>query len=205
MGEIGLFEAIYTLRAMRRLKPDPVPQELVEKVLDAAIRAPSTRNLQPWRFIVIRDPALKEAIARYYRDAWEKAFGSRTPADAEEARLIRSGTYLAQHLAQVPVLILVCLEGDRVRQGRARLSLYASVFPAVQNLLLAARGLGLGTTLTTIWRAHEEEIKGLLGIPRDVEAVALIPLGYPQEPFRPNRRRPLAEVTYYERWGRREP
>ncbi|HKZ50189.1 MAG TPA: nitroreductase family protein, partial [Dehalococcoidia bacterium] len=120
-------------------------------------------------------------------------------------RLIRSGSHLARHLADVPVLILVCLEGDGARQGRARLSLYASVFPAVQNLLLAARGLGLGATLTTIWRAHEEEIKTLLGIPPQVEAVALIPVGYPQRPFGPNQRRAVSEVTYYERWGRQEP
>lgn len=201
--EIGLFEAIYTTRALRRFKPDPVPDDILRRVLDAAIRAPSGTNTQPWAFIVIKDPATKASLAEYYLDSWQAAYGERVAqldsiADASLQRILRSADYLAHHLAEAPVLILVC--------GRGRGGAPSSTLPAVQNLMLAARGLGLGSVLTSIYKVkHEADVKMLLGIPDDWETVALIPLGYPRDKFGPVRRKPVEEVTFYDRWGNTPP
>lgn len=206
--EIGLFEAIYTQKAMRRLRPGPVPDELVRKTIDAAIRAPSGGNRQPWNFVVIRDPETKSAIADYYKRSWDASYGAMPPdalerMDEQARRNYRSARYLAEHLAEVPVLILVCLRNAPPpgTPDVVRASHYGSIFPAVQNLMLAARGLGLGTALTTLHRAYEREIKELLGIPENVETVALIPMGWPRGRFGPAARLPVEKVTYYERWG----
>ncbi len=204
--EIGLFEAMYTQKALRRLKPDPVPDELVRKLLDAAVRAPSGGNRQPWAFIVIRDAEAKRKIGAWYRDAWDKTYGAipkeqRDQFEGSFARTYRSAEHLAFHLAEAPVLILVCAHGVHVPGNAASASQYGSIFPAVQNLLLAARGLELGASLTTLHKLHEAEVKEMLGVPDDVETVALIPVGYPAGRYGPAPRRPVEEVTHYERWG----
>lgn len=204
--EIGLFEAMYTQKALRRLKPDPVPDDLVRKLIDAAIRAPSGGNRQPWAFVVIRDAETKRKIGEWYRDAWDKTYGAipketRDQFEGSFARTYRSAEHLAFHLAEAPVHILVCTHGVAVPGNAASASLYGSIFPAVQNLLLAARGLELGASLTTLHKLHEAEVKSLLGIPDDVETVALIPVGYPRGKYGPAQRRPVEEVMYHERWG----
>ena len=204
--EIGLFEAMYTQRAIRRLKPDPVPDELVNKLIEAATKAPSGGDRQPWAFIVIRDAAAKQQIGAWYRDAWDKTYGqipqdARDQLDDRTKRVYRSAEHLAFHLAEAPVFILVCLTGvPRLAPNVAGASHYGSVFPAVQNLLLAARGLGLGASLTTLHKLHEDEVKQLLGIPQAVETIALVPVGYPKGRYGPNRRRPVEEVLHMERW-----
>ncbi len=198
---MDLFEAIYSQRAMRRLKTDPVPDELIWKVLDAAIRAPSGGNRQPWNFIVIKDEATKKQIAEWYLDSWNTAYGPmRQAATAAPAiaKTFNSADYLANHLAEVPVLIIATVN----HAGVAPVSPPgASVYPAVQNLMLAARALGLGTTITTLHRAHEDKVKALLGIPEGTETLALIPLGWPKGKFGPATRMPVDVVTYWEKWG----
>ena len=199
--EIGLFEAMYTQRAIRRLRPDPVPDELVHQLIEAATKAPSGTNLQPWRFVVIRDGETRRRIADYYKRAWALAYGSRTSRPASiDPRIKASAAQLAETLHEVPVYILACIERGR---SPASLGTGASIYPAVQNLLLAARGLGLGSVLTTLHKRYEREIKQLLDIPDNVETVALLPIGYPAEGARygPTRRRPVAEVAYWDRWG----
>lgn len=204
--EIGLFEAMFTQKAIRRLKPDPVPDELITKLLDAATKAPSGGNRQPWSFVVIREDATKQKIGEWYRDAWDGTYGkmpqeART-ADEQFARMYRSAEYLAFNLAESPVFILVCAQGIPPGLGSAASSShYGSVYPAVQNLLLAARGLGLGASLTTLHKFHEDDVKGLLGIPENIETIALIPIGYPRGRYGPKTSRPASEVTYDERWG----
>lgn len=193
--DIGLFEAIYSQRAIRRLKPDPVPDDLIHKLIEAATKAPSGGNSQPWAFIVIRDRATKEKLGEWYLDAWNRTYGA-IPEDQRAqlqgmARVYRAADHLAHHLSEVPVLILACARGA----GH-----YGSLFPAVQNLLLAARGLGLGASLTTLHKGHEGEVKELLGIPDTVETVALIPVGYPIGKYGPTTRRPVEEVLHLERW-----
>jgi nitroreductase len=198
---MDIFEAIYSTRAMRRLKPDPVPDELVWKVLDAAIRAPSGGNRQPWNFIVVRDPALKEKIAAWYLEAWNASYGQAKDAmlgNPEQAKTFRSADWLANHLAEVPVWIIPTI----VASGVAPVSpAGASIYPAVQNLMLAARALGLGSCLTTLHRAHEADVRQLLGVPEGTETMCLIPLGWPRGKFGSGPRLPVEKVTYWDRWG----
>lgn len=204
-GDIGLFEAMYTQKAIRRLKPDPVPDELVSKLLEAATKAPSGGNRQPWAFIVIRDQSSKQKLGEWYRDAWDKTYGQ-LPQEARTAsesfaRMYRSAEHLAFHLAEAPVLIMVCARDMPPGLGGAAASShYGSIYPAVQNLLLAARGLGLGASLTTLHKLHDDEVKELLGVPANAETIALIPIGYPRGKYGPAARKPLEEVVYSERW-----
>jgi len=198
---MDVFEVINTTRAMRRLKPDPVPDELIWKVLEAAIRAPSGGNRQPWNFIVIRDPETKKKIAAWYLEAWNATYGAAREAmaaDPNAARMFSSADHLANQLAEVPVLIIAAIRGGDTGTSPAG----SYVYPAVQNLMLAARGLGLGTTLTTLHRAHEDEVKELLAIPDNVQTLALIPLGWPKGKFGMGPRRPVEEVAYWDNWGK---
>jgi nitroreductase len=198
---LDIFEAMNTQRAMRRLKPDPVPEELIWRLLDAAVKAPSGGNRQPWNFIVIRDAETRAKLAEYYLDGWNTTYGPMRQAAQTSpaiARTFNSADYLANHLAEVPVLIMATLDPSRVAPVTPP---GANVFPAVQNLLLAARALGLGATLTTVYRTHEAEVKQLLGIPENVETMALVPIGYPEGKFGPVTRAPAEVVTYWEKWG----
>ena len=198
---MDIFEAINSQRAMRRLKPDPVPEELIWKLLDAAIKAPSGGNRQPWNFIVIRDDETKAKIAEWYLDGWNKAYGpvkQAAMASPASARTYSSADHLANHLAEVPVLIIATVNTSGVAPVSPP---GASIYPAVQNLMLAARALGLGTTITTLHRTHEAEVKQLLGVPEGVDTMALIPLGYPVGKFGPTSRIPTEKVVYWEKWG----
>ena len=202
--EISLFEAIHTQRAIRRFTNEPVSDEAIRRILEAAVRAPSGRNTQPWRFIVIRNAATKQKIGDYYRRACEEAGIGQEPIPGLSKKVNDSVTHLAYHMGDAPVLILACYEylnEDAV--GPSTILTGSSIYPAVQNLLLAARALGLGTSLTTVHSMFEDEIKDLLGIPANVQTAALIPMGYPspEERFGGSRRRPVAEVTHYDRWS----
>ncbi len=202
--EISLFEAIHTQRAIRRFTDEPVSDEAIRRIIEAAVRAPSGRNTQPWRFIVIRDAATKKKIGDYYRRACEVAGIGQEPIPGLSKKVNDSVTHLAYHMGEAPVLILACYEylnEDVV--GPSTILTGSSIYPAVQNLLLAARALGLGTSLTTVHSMFEDEIKDLLGIPSNVQTAALIPMGYPspEERFGGSRRRPVAEVTHHDRWS----
>lgn len=198
---MDIFEAMNTQRAMRRLKTDPVPDELIWRLLDAAVKAPSGGNRQPWNFIVIRDADTKAKIAEHYLDGWNSTYGpirEAAMASPATAKAFASADHLANHLAEAPVLIMATLDPGRTAPVTPP---GANVFPAVQNLLLAARALGLGATLTTVYRTHEAEVKQLLGIPDNVETMALIPIGYPAGKFGPVMRAPAEKVVYWEKWG----
>ena len=208
MQDIGLFEAIYSQRQFTRYRPDPVPREAIDKIIEAATKAPNGGNKQPWEFIVITDRDLISKVGQIYRDAWLGALGATPPPN--ESPVYRSARYLAHHMPDVPAMILACVDhtrgsvpytpGEPIVRGR-----YASsIWLAVQNLFLAARALGLGTRLTTAHLRREEEIQALLSIPEYVETVALIPLGYPQGNFGSTSRLPAREVTSYNRYGNRE-
>ena len=196
VDEIGVFEAMHTQRAVRRYRPDPVPEELVTKVLDAAIRAPSAINGQFARFVVVTDPEKRRRLGELYLDAQEEAY--KNPAAAgtqwlrnQEAAIIEKAAKFAREIGEVPVLIMVC----SIQRGVSH-----SVYPAVQNLLVAARSLGLGTVLTTLHSFRADEVRTVLGIPDDVHVVCGIPMGWPAVPFGPVRRRPLSEVAYWNQW-----
>lgn len=219
-AEPGLFEIMYSLRSMRRLKPDPVADELVWKLIDAAVRAPSGGNTQPWRFLVIRDGEKKRFIQERYRRGWDRYVQANLKAAAEaavpmteaeaaaRAKMIGAATHLADHLHEAPVLLLVCMQPrkmdlppDAESQPPSPAALYASIFPAVQNILLACRAHGLGATLTTLHLLYERAIKTELGIPDDIETVALIPIGWPVGKFGPTSRAPIETLTYWDTWG----
>ena len=222
--EIGLFEAIYSARSVRRLKADPVPEELITAILDAAIRAPSGGNAQNWAFIVVRDADLRNQIGAIYRkasDIAEAIYAARgRPAHLSErqfARLMASGRHLWDHMGEAPVLLIPCArrpvlperealppdiaarwEDEVAYTDRIR---GAGIYPAVQNIMLACRGFGLGTVITTNHIRCEDELKRLLGIPAEVSTFALMPIGWPIDKFGPLTRRPLAEVAHADRWG----
>jgi nitroreductase len=220
MPEMTLFEGLRTLRAVREFTDEPVGDRVLRAVLDLAVCAPSAGNRQPWEFVVIRDAATRRAIrdryaaafARYKEGVLRQAAGGHPGAQAQVARWQRAGApdRFAETLDRVPVLILACL--DLARLGLAAdapagltsaPAAYASIYPAVQNLLLAAHGHGLGAVLTTLHLAYEAEIKALLGIPDHVQTAALIALGHPRRKHGPPRRAPAAQHTHLDRWGAR--
>jgi len=200
-----LFEIIETTRAMRRLKPDPVPDELVAKILRAGIAAPSGGNTQRWRFLVIKDRKIKEAVRIWYKRAFDEVIGPRyltsePPPGVTKERYLRQHaavSYLTDHFHEAPVWIVACLE-DGLTPNRGA---GASIYPAVQNMLLAARALGLGSTLTTRHMLYEKEADEALGLPRGVHSYAILPIGYPMGKFGPVKRAPLTDVAYQDRWG----
>ena len=224
MGEVGLFEAMYTARALRRLKPDPVPDEVITKVLDAAIRAPSGGNAQNWIFIVVRNEAQRHRLGAVYRKASDEVaeiYAARGRpdhmTDAQFKRLMEGGRHLWQHMGDAPVLLVPCLrkrdmpardalpeavarryEAHLAHQERIRGS---SIYPAIQNIILACRALGLGTLITTNHILYEDEVRQILGLPDDVFTFALMPIGYPLGKYGPLSRRPVSEVAFADRWG----
>lgn len=197
---IDLFEAIYSQRAIRRFRSEPVPEELIYKILDAAIRAPSAANRQPWRFLVVTDRTLKEQVASLYKRSWDEVYGGPSSGTTLSVGIRSSATHLAEYMADVPVLIIACIGHDGSSSNLARGS---SIYPAIQNLMLAARGLDLGTVITTLHKRYEAEVKGIFGIPEDVETAALIPVGYlaEDEHFGGSRRVSVKDVTYHNKWG----
>jgi nitroreductase len=195
------FEVTHTQRAMRRLKPDAVSDADLWTVLETATMAPSGGNRQPWNFVVVRDSEKKKQIGAWYLEAWERMYGPQKDAmmaDPAMARTFRSADHLARHMEDVPVLVIAAIRKDMFALGP---TLGASIYPAVQNLMLAARALGLGTALTTLHKLHEDDVKKLLGIPENVETMALIPIGVPKGKFGKPSRLPVEKVVYWDGWG----
>ena len=204
---MDLLEAVYTTRAMRRLKPDPIPDDVLRSIMDAAIRAPSGGNSQGWNFLVVRDAALRQGLADIYRPliaslfeeggAYYAQLQDQGPAGDEIRRIARSARHLGEHMHEAPVIVIACIRTG----GRAtNLTTGSSIYPAVQNLMLAARAYGIGSTLTTVHRARQDEVRALLGIPAEVETAALIPLGYPTGRWGVAKRRPMEAVVFGDRW-----
>ncbi len=212
MAEPGIFEILYSTRAMRRLKPDPIPEATLKQIVDAGIRAPSGGNVQEWAFLLVRDPAVKKFIRDHYWQTWEKISAQSSFALDElppsQQRMLKAAAELAANLDAAPVLLLACAHKEYAPIAKmnaprsSRLAVYGSIFPAIQNMLLACRALGIGATLTTIHSFFEEELKAKLGIPDEMEIAAMIPLGYPRGKFGPVSRRPVEEVMHWDHWGR---
>jgi nitroreductase len=174
--------------------------------MDAAICAPSGGNRQGWSFLIVRDPAKRARLGELYREAWAELMkvpyyrdAAAAPPDSPAGKMLASARHLSEHLGEAPVLVVACVGLDP--GVKATLTTGASIYPAVQNLMLAARALGIGSCLTTIHRFRDAQVKELLGIPADVETAALIPLGYPRGKFGRPPRRPLREVAFGDRWG----
>ena len=193
---MDLFQAIDTQRAIRTFRPDPVSDDLITRLLQAAIKAPAGGIIQDWSFIVIRDQETRRKIGDMYRAGPD--FEIDPDWTGQQRRAYGAAQHMENHMDDVPAFILVC---TRAYPGYTNSG--SSIFPAIQNILLATRGLGLGSVLTTRQSGHELEIKQLLGIPDDVATVALLPIGFPGEGSRygPTRRKPLSEVAFDEQWG----
>lgn len=204
---MDLYEALYTTRSMRRLKPDPIPHDVQARILDAAIRAPSGGNTQRWRFVLVDDPALRAELGPLYRDCVDQLWSSPSyaqrievakaasddPASAAMLRLLRSAQHLADHFEEIPLLLFAFAQTD---------STGSSIFPSIWSAMLAARAEGIGTTLTTILAFRQDEVYRLLGVPEGQgwEMAGCVTMGYPLGRWGIAERRPVDEIAGRNGW-----
>jgi nitroreductase len=195
---IDVFEAMGSARAMRWLKPDPVPMPLIEKVLWAATRATSPNNQQPWDFVVVQDHHTRAEIRRLVAHRVPRP--PRGDLDPVTRRNILGTRNLMTNLADAPVIIFICGTDVSLRGEVKRNYTYSAVYAAAQNLIVAARTLGLGVTFTAMHEHVEPELHDLLRIPEDRFLAVTMPLGWPARPFGPVTRKPLEDVVHRETW-----
>jgi nitroreductase len=200
-----LEEAMRTQRAIRRLKPDPVDDALVLHLIELALRAPSGSNAQNWHFVVVKDPAVKARLGRLNRQAWRLygGIGRRMAQnDPPMLRIIDAVQWQADHFEEIPVIVVGCLATLIPLVPRIAVSsLYGSIFPSVQNLLLAARAAGLGACLITLPLWSTFLARRALGLPWNVTPCAVVPLGWPKGRYGPTTRKPVGEIVHVDRWG----
>jgi len=199
---------MYSTRAMRRLKPDPVPEEVLRRLIEAAHQAPSGSNAQNARWIVVRDPAQQAELAALNKAAVDRYITAARPVgghfpEEKRQRMLAAVTWQAEHLHEAPALIFACLDMGRPPTDRfwAGAGAAGSTWPGVQNLLLAARALGLGAAPTTLVFSDRDAVSQILGLPDHIAAFCMIPVGYPMGRFGPVTRRPLYEVLRWDRWS----
>jgi nitroreductase len=205
---MDLFEALYTTRAMRRMKADPVPLEVQARIMDAAIRAPSGGNMQNWRFLLVDDPDVRGRLTPLYQDSiahlWTTVYAAplaaadaapEDPGSIQLKRVVKSAQHLADHFAEVPLFLFAFAQGDP--SG-------GSIFPAVWSAQLAARAEGVGSALTTVLAYfHRDEAFEILGVPGDKGWImsCCVAFGYPTGRWGVAARRPVHEVTHRNQWG----
>jgi nitroreductase len=210
-----LLDAMMTQRAVRRVLPDPVDDAVVLKCIELALRAPTGANGQNWEFIVVRDRRVKEKLARRYRQAWKLYHGvviRRAAArDESMAKIARAVQWQVDHFAEIPVLVVACLRLG-AREGRipylpmphaAASGYYGSIYPSVQNLLLAARAMGLGASLITLPLWSVASARRTLNLPLSVTPCCIVPLGWPRGRYGPTTRKPVQQVTHLDAYGNR--
>lgn len=215
MAEISSYEAMRTLRAVRRLRPDPIPDDVLHRVLEAATWAPTGGNRQPWRIIVVKGREKKARLGALYADRWAvfaKMYQARLGELPEAARrkterMLGAGDYLGAHFGEAPVICLFCFNPKEMAITDAKLDRVSvvgggSVYPAVENLLLACRTEGLGCVLTTLLCECEPQVRELLAIPQPWGTAAAVPIGYPMlRGHGPISRRPVEELVFADSWG----
>lgn len=213
--DMSLLDAMMTQRAVRRVLPDPVDDAVILKCIELALRAPTGADGQNWEFIVVRDARIKEHLAKRYRQGWKVQYGAlirRIAArDESMAKIARAVQWQVDHFTEIPVLVVACLRlGARegrlpvVRMPHAAESAYwGSIYPSVQNLLLAARAMGLGASLITLPLWSQTSARRLLGLPYSVTPCCIVPLGWPRGRYGPTTRRPIGEVTHLNSYGNR--
>jgi nitroreductase len=207
--EMSLEDAMLTQRAIRRLKPDPVDDALVLKLIELALKAPTGSNAQNWEFIVVKDPAVKAKLAKLNRQAWNiyGGLGRRMiqrRGDTKMLKILDAVQWQADHFEEIPVIVVACLKGViPIWPPSVTSSLYGSIYPSVQNLLLAARAAGLGAALITLPLWSKFLARHALGLPFSISPCAVIPLGWPKGRYGPTTRRPVGEVVSLDRYGNR--
>lgn len=214
-GEVGLYDALTTTRAIRRLRPDPIPEAVLERVLNAATCAPTGGNAQPWRVLVLSDPERKRALAAPFAATWAdysspgRQAMQRLPEDkrVRGMRVMAAGDHLAAHLAEAPIVLVFVHDPRRLAHAgeddpQPKFLFGGSLYPAIQNLLLACRVEGLGGVLTTMSWRREAEILRLLGIPEPWRLHGIVPIGYPAGGGHgPLARKSVSTMAYRDRWG----
>jgi nitroreductase len=200
-----LDEAMRTQRAIRRLKPDPVDDALVLRLIELALKAPTGSNQQNWEWVVVKDRAVKERLGQLNMRAWSLygGIGRRMYRDNPAMlRIMKAVEWQATHFAETPVVVVACLRGFRAAWPPiATGSYYGSIYPSVQNLLLAARSAGLGAALITLPLWSTFLARRVLGLPWSVSPCAVVPLGWPLGKYGPTTRRPVGEVVHVDRYG----
>ncbi len=196
-----LLHGIDTLRSVRKFRQDSVPDEVVRSVLKSATRAASGSNTQPWEFVVVRDPKVKARLTEPMLRTWLERLGSGPRMTGRMKEVYDDATEMVRNTEKIPTIIYCCI--DLNRTSRSEEVRYASILPAVQNLMLAAHAMGLGTCLTVHGSTStrgEQEVKEILGIPDRVKIACLVYLGYPAVRLGPPRRKPVEQFTHYDRW-----
>jgi nitroreductase len=223
-----LEDAMMTQRAVRRLLPDPVDDRIVLRCIELALKAPTGSNGQNWEFVVVKDVDTKEALARRYRQAWTryrqlgewmtqnqdsntvaqtiaKASGGGNADSEMMAKILRAVQWQVDHFTELPVLVVACLRGGKMpyvpQPSIQASSFYGSIYPSVQNLLLAARAVGLGASLITMPLWSLTTARKVLGLPRSVTPACIVPLGWPRGKYGPTTRRPVGDVVHLDRFG----
>jgi nitroreductase len=200
-------------RAVRKVLPDAVDDAIVLRCIELALRAPTGSNGQNWEFVVVKDQTAKERLAAQYRRAWTiyGGMGQRrvdtSSGDETMAKILRSVQWQVEHFAEIPVIVVACLRGGRFPfvplPAVAESSYYGSIYPSVQNLLLAARSMGLGASLITLPLWSTTVVRGILGLPVSVQPCCAVPLGWPRGRYGPTTRKPVGEVVHLDRYGQR--
>jgi nitroreductase len=200
-----LEEAMQTQRALRRLRPDPVDDALVLRLIELALKAPTSRNAQKWEFVMVKDHTVKARLARLYRVAWGlySRLGWRlTVRGSKMQRQLDAVQWQVEHFEAIPVLVVACLRGVRpIWPPLVVTSYYGSIYPSVQNLLLAARAAGLGAALITLPLWSTWLVRRVLRLPWRVAPCAVVPLGWPMGRYGPTTRRPVGRVVHLDRYG----
>ena len=206
---MSIFDVMYNCRAMRRLDSREVPEELLVKLIDAANQAPSGSNMQNARWIVVRDPAVRQQLADLNRRGVEGYLGAQIQdpgslphqSGAKRKRMVDSVVWQMEHMHEIPALIIACMEfGQKVTSPMAAGG-GGSLWPGVQNLLLAARALGLGAAPTTLALTDPKAVVEVLHLPETMAAICLIPVGWPLGKFGPVTRKPVAEIMRFDGWS----
>jgi len=215
MAEMGIYEAMKTLKAVRKLRPDPIPDEVLRRVLEAATWAPTGGNRQPWRIVLVQDRAKKQRLGELYSRSWKAYVGhyhsaipESLPAAARERtiRTLKAGNYLAEHFGDTPAVAMFCFNPNHMaitdsKQPRPSVVGGGSVYTAVENLLIACRAEGLGCVLTTLLCESEPEVRELLSIPDPWYTAAAVPIGYPVgRGHGPLTRQPVEELVFLDSW-----
>lgn len=205
--QMPLAEAMMTQRAIRRVTAEPIEDALLLQIIELGTKAPNSKNEQAWEFIVLKDPAVKAKIGKQNRFLWRLARGMverKTKRDPKFAKLFRATDWGVEHFEAYPAMIVGCFRGPRLGWPVILASsLYGSIFPAVQNIMLAARAVGLGANLTTMPLWNNCKSRRILGLPRSVTPCVLITLGWPQGKYGPTTRKPVGDVVSRDRYGNR--
>ena len=205
-----LVDAMETQRAVRRVLPDPVDDAIVLRCIELALKAPTGSNGQNWEFVVVKNRAVKERLGAQYRRAWTiyggagRRMAERREDDGTMERILKSVAWQVEHFAELPVLVVACLRGSKVpylpMPALAESSYYGSIYPSVQNLLLAARAIGLGASLITLPLWSVTAARSILGLPLSVQPCCIVPLGWPKGRYGPITRKPVGEVVHLDRY-----